>query len=206
MFSAIATTISTIVRVPNWREIDSIRRVCSHSTTAHAMTPTSRLRARISAKRLEPAGIPFASGVVSKAPVIVTPMTTATTVTSAATANRRTSIERVAMSVAMMDAMIEEEHGAPLTHRSATWLARAIRDREVSSRDVVQACLDRIEQVNGSINAVVQLAPDALERAARADERLARGLIDGPLLGVPFTAKDSLDTAGLVSTAGTIGW
>jgi amidase len=102
--------------------------------------------------------------------------------------------------------MIDHEATVPLVHRSATWLARAIRDRAVSSREVVQACLTRIEEVNGSINAVVRLAPDALDLAAQADARLARGLVDGPLHGVPFTAKDSLDTAGLVTTAGTIGW
>ena len=102
--------------------------------------------------------------------------------------------------------MIEHEADVPLVHRSATWLARAIRDRRLSSTEVVAACLGEIDHVNGRINAVVRLAPDAMDRAAEADARLARGSVDGPLHGVPFTAKDSLDTAGLVTTAGTIGW
>ena len=93
---------------------------------------------------------------------------------------------------------------------SATMLARAIRDGRISSREAVGACLARIEAVNPAINAVVRLAPDALERARAADAALAggaaRGAPPGPLHGVPFTIKDSLDTAGLVSTAGTIGW
>ena len=94
----------------------------------------------------------------------------------------------------------------PLWAASASDLARRIRAREVSSVEAVEACLARIAEVNPRINAVVALADDAREQARAADVRLARGEIDGPLHGVPFTIKDSLDTAGLVTTAGTIGW
>ena len=89
---------------------------------------------------------------------------------------------------------------------SASRLAALIRDREVTSEEVVAACLARIDEVNPKINAVVAFADDALERARAADAGLAAGETLGPLHGVPFTAKDSLDTAGLVTTAGTIGW
>src|SRR5258707_12044799 len=89
---------------------------------------------------------------------------------------------------------------------SASWLAAALRTRDVSSVEIVDACLARIEQVNPSINAVVTLADDALERARDADAELAKGVVRGPLHGVPFTIKDSLDTAGVVTTAGTVGW
>ena len=85
-------------------------------------------------------------------------------------------------------------------------LATRIRAGDVSSVAAVEACLDRIAAVNPSINAVVAFAPDALERARAADARRAAGTLDGPLLGVPFTIKDSNDTAGVVTTAGTIGW
>ncbi len=95
----------------------------------------------------------------------------------------------------------------PLLHfRSATDLADLVRRREISSVDVVEACLARIAAVNPRLNAVVRLADDALDRAREADAALARGEEAGPLHGVPFTIKDSLDTAGLVTTAGTIGW
>ncbi len=94
----------------------------------------------------------------------------------------------------------------PLCFRSATRLAAAIREGELSSVEVVCACLDRIAEVNPRLNAVVRLASDALELARRADEALAAGIAPGPLHGVPFTIKDSLDTAGLVTTAGTLGW
>ena len=94
----------------------------------------------------------------------------------------------------------------PLWSQTATWLARAIAAREVSSVDVVEACLARIAEANPRINAVVRLARDALEHARAADAETARGTPLGPLHGVPFTIKDSLDTKGVVTTAGTIGW
>ena len=94
----------------------------------------------------------------------------------------------------------------PLWAASTVELAGAIRSGAVSSVEAVQACLARIEAVNPALNAVVAFAPDALERARFADRRLAGGELDGPLHGVPFTIKDSHDTAGLVTTAGTIGW
>lgn len=93
-----------------------------------------------------------------------------------------------------------------LIYRSASELARAIREREVSSEEVVHACSLRIEEVNPRLNAVVQHAVEAARNQAReADAKLARGEIMGPLHGVPITIKDSVDTAGLISTGGTKG-
>lgn len=93
-----------------------------------------------------------------------------------------------------------------LIRPSATTLARRIRDREVSSLEVVEAHLRRIEAVNPALNAVVCLAADgALAGAHAADAMLARGAPVGPLHGVPVTIKDSLPTAGMRSTAGTLG-
>ena len=70
----------------------------------------------------------------------------------------------------------------------------------------MQAFLDRIEAVNPQLNAVVQLAAEeALARAREADSALARGETWGALHGVPMTIKDSLDTAGVISTGGTKG-
>ena len=93
-----------------------------------------------------------------------------------------------------------------LTHQSATTLARAIREREVSSVEVVQAHLDRIDAVNPALNAVVALCADrALSEARDADGAIARGDAVGPLHGVPMTVKDSHDAEGVVSTGGTLG-
>ena len=89
---------------------------------------------------------------------------------------------------------------------SATALARAIREKELSSEEVVRAHLDRIEEVNPKLNAVVQLAADrALAEAQTADDALARGDLKGPLHGVPITLKDSIDTEGIITTGGTLG-
>jgi amidase len=76
----------------------------------------------------------------------------------------------------------------------------------MSSAEVVRACLDRIAAVDPRLNAVVQIVGDAaLEHAARADAALARGESWGPLHGVPMTIKDSFETAGVITTAGTTG-
>jgi len=98
-------------------------------------------------------------------------------------------------------------HATPiLTQSSAVRLAELIRTRQVSSAEVVQAYIDRIEEVNPHLNAVVTKSFDlALREAAAADEALARGQVKGPLHGVPMTIKDSLDTAGVRSTWGTLG-
>ncbi|MCS5635682.1 MAG: amidase [Myxococcota bacterium] len=83
--------------------------------------------------------------------------------------------------------------------RSATALAEAIRKREVSSREVVQAHLDRIEAVNGRLNAItVVLADSALAAADEADRSEPRG----PLHGVPFTIKENIDCVGSATTQG----
>lgn len=93
-----------------------------------------------------------------------------------------------------------------LIYASAAALAKAIRTQEVSSQEVVKACLERIEQVNPGLNAVVQINPESvLSQARRADYELGQGHIRGPLHGVPMTIKDSLDTAGMVTTGGTKG-
>jgi amidase len=93
-----------------------------------------------------------------------------------------------------------------LCFASATWLAERLRGGELSALEVVDAYLARIETVNPRLNAVVRLNDDAREDARRADRERSNGALRGPLHGVPFTAKDSLDTAGVVTTAGTVAW
>ena len=91
-----------------------------------------------------------------------------------------------------------------LWRKSAVELAAMIRDREVSSRDVVQAHLDRIEAVNPSVNAIVRLLPDqALAAADQADREVADGAPLGSLHGVPLTVKESIDVAGTPTTMAT---
>ncbi len=89
---------------------------------------------------------------------------------------------------------------------SAVEMATAIRTGARSAVELAEACLRRIGAVNPRINAVVRLADGSLEAAHAADADLRAGTLRGPLHGVPFTIKDSLDTAGLITTAGTAGW
>ncbi|MFF2996464.1 amidase [Streptomyces sp. NPDC057950] len=85
----------------------------------------------------------------------------------------------------------------------ASELAELIRTGKVSSVEVVRAHLDRIEATNPRLNAIVTLADGALEAARAADEKLAAGGEVGPLHGVPFTVKDSFDTAGVLTQRGS---
>jgi aspartyl-tRNA(Asn)/glutamyl-tRNA(Gln) amidotransferase subunit A len=88
-------------------------------------------------------------------------------------------------------------------YTGATALAGLIRSGQVSPVEVVQAYLGRIEVVNPQVNAIVTLASDALE-AAEAAEAAVRSHDDlGPLHGVPFTVKDSIDTAQLLTQRGS---
>ncbi|HEY7295285.1 MAG TPA: amidase [Dehalococcoidia bacterium] len=90
-----------------------------------------------------------------------------------------------------------------LTFAPASELARAIREREVTSSEVIEAHLARIAAINPSINALVQLPAERARAEARAsDAALARGEPRGPLHGVPFTVKDTLDVAGVVGAMG----
>ena len=88
--------------------------------------------------------------------------------------------------------------------RDATEMAAMIRRMELSPVDVVRAHLDRIDAVNGKINAIVTLADEALDQAREAEAMASRGDFRGPLHGVPVTAKDVFDSKGLRTTRGSL--
>jgi amidase len=93
-----------------------------------------------------------------------------------------------------------------IIYSTATEIAQAIRDKQVSSVEAVQAHLDRIEEVNPRLNAVVlRTTRSAMRAAQRADEAVANGDDLGPFHGVPATIKDAYEVAGVVSTGGTLG-
>ncbi len=87
--------------------------------------------------------------------------------------------------------------------RSTATLARDLRDRKIGCLELLEHYLARIERLNPRLNAVVTLDVErARARAREADEALARGRVRGPLHGVPFTIKDTYETAGLRTTCG----
>ncbi len=97
-----------------------------------------------------------------------------------------------------------EKMSTELIYSDATKLAELIRTREVSPVEVMKAHLDRIEAVNPKVNAIVTVADDALEFAKEAEAAVLRGNELGPLHGVPFTAKDSIDTANVLTQRGSL--
>src|ERR1700694_5341482 len=90
-----------------------------------------------------------------------------------------------------------------IIYSDATKLAELIRAREVSPVEVVQAHLDRFKAVNPKINAIVTVADEALNAAKAAEAAAMSGEQLGPLHGVPFTVKDSIDTAGVLTQRGS---
>src|SRR3954465_8943242 len=85
----------------------------------------------------------------------------------------------------------------------ATGLAALIRTKQLSPVEVVKAHLDRIEAVDPKVNAIVTVAEDALDAAKPAEAAVLAGEELGPLHGVPFTVKDSIDTAGVLTQRGS---
>jgi aspartyl-tRNA(Asn)/glutamyl-tRNA(Gln) amidotransferase subunit A len=108
------------------------------------------------------------------------------------------------MTTTLPEGSVTAQGSEPLHYQDATALADLIATKQVSSREVVQAHLDRIAEVNPKVNALVTLlADDALRAADAADAAVASGAELGPLHGVPVTVKDSIDTAGVLTGGGT---
>ncbi len=89
---------------------------------------------------------------------------------------------------------------APLTHLSA-W----IRDRRLTSERLTRIYLDRLERADPALHCVVTLMrEEALAQARIADQEIADGRYRGPLHGIPWGAKDLLDTRGVRTTWGAM--
>ena len=83
--------------------------------------------------------------------------------------------------------------------------AQAIRTGEISSRELLELYINRIESINGELNAVVtQDFAAARIQADAADKALAAGESSGPLHGIPVTIKDALEVRGMRSTGGAV--
>jgi amidase len=101
--------------------------------------------------------------------------------------------QKLAMVAANLADSQEANVPTELWRWSAADLAQAIRTKQVSAREVVQAHLDRIEAINDRVNAVtVVLRESAVEAANAADRAVADGKPLGPLHGVPITVKENI--------------
>jgi amidase len=102
---------------------------------------------------------------------------------------------------------IEPPSGPPSASPTASLVAivELLERREVSARELLAAQLDRIDRLDGDVNAVVTIRPDeALAHASAIDEARANGATLGPLAGVATTIKDAIATAGMRSTGGAV--
>ncbi len=88
-----------------------------------------------------------------------------------------------------------------------TALARLLAERRTTSREIVEACLARIDTLDGKLHAFVDVyRDDALARADAADRERADELVRGPLHGLPIALKDLLHFEGRQTTAGSKSW
>jgi len=96
------------------------------------------------------------------------------------------------------------EHDDELTNLSLRGVVRRLRQRRVTSQELTEACLRRIERYNPSLNAFITVTSDlALAAASRLDEEARRGQWRSSLHGVPIALKDNMDLAGVRTTAGS---
>ena len=94
-------------------------------------------------------------------------------------------------------------HDEDLAFASLTQLSRWIEQRELTSERLTQLYLQRLRQFDSKLRCVITLTHElALTQAQRADAEIAAGKYRGPLHGIPWGAKDLLDTAGIPTTYG----
>jgi amidase len=93
---------------------------------------------------------------------------------------------------------------ATIAAQSLGELATQIRAREISPLEVLAAYRERIEEINPKLNAIVTIAHDAIAEATEAEAAIGRGEMPGPLHGIPLTVKDTIETARLRTTSGSL--
>ena len=92
----------------------------------------------------------------------------------------------------------------PLHFQTIAGLAQSLRTGEITSTQLVQNSLDRIQSLDGQLNAFRLVCPErALEQAQAADRQLSEGKDPGMLCGIPYAAKDLFDVKGLPTSAGS---
>ena len=95
------------------------------------------------------------------------------------------------------------QNDAEIAYAPVTRLSRWIEQRKLTSERLTKIYLQRLEKFDPKLKCVITLTRDlALEQAAKADREIASGRYRGPLHGIPWGAKDLLDTANIPTTYG----
>jgi len=84
-----------------------------------------------------------------------------------------------------------------------TQIQQGYKDGSYTIKDVVQAYLDRIDQIDGNLNSIIQVNPDAIKIAKALDQEMKSGKVRGPMHGIPVVLKDNIDTYDMSTTAGS---
>jgi amidase len=85
-------------------------------------------------------------------------------------------------------------------------MQKALREKRVTSRELVQQYLLRIALYNPQLHAAVSVNPNALKEADESDRKRARGEIRGPLHGIPIALKDIIHTTNMPTTGGALAF
>jgi amidase len=119
--------------------------------------------------------------------------------------SKLTRREALAVAAAVSAAAQETtQRSTEICFLTATEMARRIRQKDLSAREVLEAHLHQIERVNPKVNAIVTLVADqARQQALKLDEAAAQGDFRGPLHGLPIAHKDLVETKGIRTTFGS---
>jgi hypothetical protein len=113
-----------------------------------------------------------------------------------------TVVENVFVWSSGSDASLPESDEA-IAFAPVTQLSRWIQKKQITSERLTKIYLARLERFNKELNCVITLTTEhALQQARAADKEIAAGKWRGPLHGIPWGAKDLLDTAGIPTTWG----
>src|SRR5438876_46241 len=89
---------------------------------------------------------------------------------------------------------------------SISEMQKAMREKRVTSRELVQQYLTRIALYDGRLHATISVDPNALKEAERLDQERARGRLRGPLHGIPIALKDIIHTTNMPTTGGAMAF
>lgn len=84
-------------------------------------------------------------------------------------------------------------------------LQNAMKNGEVTSKQLVEIYLERIKQIDGKLNSIIEINPDAIKIAEQMDKERKSGKVRSKMHGIPLVIKDNIDTADkMKTTAGSL--